>query len=223
MRSAACITTHNEQDTIASLVGHLRSYVDDVFVADTSLTWPLTPESDMTPEIAARAGAHVIHVGRGTSYRDGMLAAWCAASDYDAVLQIDAGGSHRVQDGRTLLEAVWYTHADMGIGCRFHCQSKYVGRPWRKWATRSFAAAMNLRYHEDMEDWTSGLRVFRRPILLFLLEQAYRTEGHAWNAEVLRKAVEWNAEIMIGSMNYTAGRSSLRFGRTLREMWKLLV
>jgi glycosyltransferase involved in cell wall biosynthesis len=82
---AVVIPTFNEAESIAAVVGELpRDVIDSVIVADGGST-------DGTPDLARRAGAHVIAVGRG--YGLACLAGAQAAVNAAIVVFMDGDGA----------------------------------------------------------------------------------------------------------------------------------
>lgn len=89
-RVLAVIPAYNEAPRIADVIRRTRCVVEDVLVVDDAST-------DSTAEVAAEAGALVLHNGppnhgKGYALRTGF--AFALADGYDAVVTLDADGQH---------------------------------------------------------------------------------------------------------------------------------
>lgn len=203
----ACITTQLEVSTIGHLVRELLNLGFPTIVVDNY-------SSDGTAEVAARCGALVfqgfyqLHVGLMTGWRKAL------EMGADRVIQIDAGGSHLVTDATRLSKA----SGDLVIGSRFTAGSQYIGRRWRAWASCCFGLLANLAAlragmnFQWIRDWTSGLRVFSKPLLLDLLDTCYIFGRHVWQAEVLLAALSRGYNIRELPVTYRSGTTSLGLG-----------
>ena len=118
-RVLVVIPTYNEAENLESLVARLRAAVPeaDVLVVDDG-------SPDGTGEIADRLAAadpsvHVLHrtekAGLGAAYIAGFRRA--LAEGYDAVVEMDADGSHAPEELPRLLTAL--READLVIGSRW--------------------------------------------------------------------------------------------------------
>lgn len=116
--------------------------------------------SDATAEVARAAGATVVrharNLGYGAALKTGIRD---AATEY--VITMDADGQH---DGAAL-RRVWArrAEADMVVGAR---QGLLHSRAWRmpsKWFLRAIAAYLT---RQPIVDLNSGLRVYRRSVLM---------------------------------------------------------
>ena len=164
MRTLVVVPTYNEADTIAHTLERLfaaTSEIDVLVVDDGS--------PDGTAAIAnALAADHPNHIhvmerdgkrGLGTAYIAGFT--WALEKGYDAIVEMDADGSHDPADVPRLLAAL-ADGADLVIG------SRYVdGGGVSNWSRgrRRLSRAGNVYAHLmlglDVKDATSGFRALR--------------------------------------------------------------
>ncbi|CAI9409555.1 MULTISPECIES: polyprenol monophosphomannose synthase [Aestuariimicrobium] len=160
------IPTYNEAENIESIVGRLRTAVPvaDVLVADDN-------SPDGTGAIADRLAKsdpqiHVMHragkQGLGAAYLAGF--AWGLERNYDAIVEMDADGSHQPEQLPLLLDAL--RDADMVKGSRYvrggstvnwPAARKVISRGGSLWS----AAVLGLPLH----DVTGGFNAFRAETL----------------------------------------------------------
>ena len=96
-RVAVLIPTYNERDNLPGIVARVRASAPEVDVVVLDDASP-----DGTGEVAEELAAidpqiHVIHrpgkAGLGAAYLDGFR--WAMEAGYDAVVEMDADGSHQ--------------------------------------------------------------------------------------------------------------------------------
>lgn len=198
---AACITARNEVETIGQLVHSLVDLGYEVFVVDDGST-------DATGDMAWRCGAQVIRHQESQGIGPSLMDAWRAAlkAGCEAVVQLDAGGSHLPEAAPRLITEL--VRADVVIGSRFWGDLDYRGPRWRRWGSKLATWLCNLAGTE-FTDWTSGYRAFSRKAIEKLLEHDYKAKMHGWQMEVLWRAVENGLVVSEVPITYRAGRSSL--------------
>ncbi|HET9517378.1 MAG TPA: glycosyltransferase, partial [Actinoplanes sp.] len=128
-RVVVIIPTYNEADNIRLITDRVRRAVPavDILVADDN-----SPDGtgDIADELAAADDhIHVLHrpgkQGLGAAYLAGF--AWARERGYDAVVEMDADGSHRPEELPSLLDAA--RNADVVIGSRWVRGGKAVTWP----------------------------------------------------------------------------------------------
>lgn len=202
--SAVCvvITALNEADSVGALVYYFRGRGYDVVVVDDGST-------DQTGEIAARNGASVIRHNAPQGISAALVEAWkfgMMDGSHRRFIQIDAGGSHDPEQADRLLSV----KADIVIGSRFVPCALYIGNKRRALMSRIAARMCNFaKAKNKLSDWTSGYRVFSRETIGRLCYQHYSSRGHAWQIEVLTRAIRYGMSIKEAPITYVAGRSSL--------------
>lgn len=202
MKIIAVITALNEQETIGGLVDAALKYCDNVIVVNDGST-------DETGGTAFIAGATVIGHPERQGIAASLMQAWELAYEMGAnrVVQIDAGGSHDPEQIHQLL----HPGADVVIGSRFCEGAKYIGGN-RQHFSRFYASLCNWAIGGFVaSDWTSGYRVFgRHAIETLLQEPPYWTNGHAWQAEIIHRAIRRALSVVEVPITYTAGRSTMK-------------
>jgi glycosyltransferase involved in cell wall biosynthesis len=154
------IPAFNEEGSVQSVVTelhHLLQQYDmktECIVVDDGST-------DATAQMALAAGARVIqhrsNRGYGASLKTGI-----AAASYDIIAIIDADGTYPARYLPDLLAEL--EHADMAIGARIGPDIHIpLSRRPAKWALKHLA---NYVTHARIPDLNSGLRVFRRDVVM---------------------------------------------------------
>jgi glycosyltransferase involved in cell wall biosynthesis len=143
----------NEAEAIGQTVREVLTTSDryDVVVVNDGST-------DNTAEVAAEAGATVLHLpfnlGVGGAMRAGFK--YARRFGYQQVIQVDSDGQHDPRNIEEVLAGL--EHADISIGARFADRGTYtVGGP-RKWAMVFLARVISSLAKTRLTDVTSGFR-----------------------------------------------------------------
>ncbi len=197
-----CITTYNEADNIEGLLNALIELGYEPIVYDGAST-------DGTIEILLGMKVSGLSATNRMSIKECLMESW-RFSKGDRIVQMDAGWSHYPQEIEKLLKS----DADIVIGSRFVNGSTNLQGWRRKFVSKAYGFFCRLFTGLQVQDWTSGFRVFSREAVEFLLKQSYHGEMNGWQAEVLAKA---NGHFTIEEVPITYTPSSSSFG--LRVMW----
>ncbi|WP_407663114.1 polyprenol monophosphomannose synthase [Micromonospora radicis] len=196
-RVLVVIPTYNEADNVAAIVGRVRAAAPqvEVLVADDN-------SPDGTGAIAedlARADrrVHVLHregkQGLGAAYLAGF--GWARRRGFDAVVEMDADGSHAPEDLPALLAAA--AHADVVIGSRWTRGARVVNWPLRRLLlSRCGNLYARLALGMPVADATGGYRVYRSTVLDALDLDSVCSQGYSFQVELSRLAHRAGARIV---------------------------
>lgn len=196
-RVAVLIPTYNERDTLPVLLRRLREVVPDVDVAVLDDNSP-----DGTGQVADRLAAsdeqvHVIHragkEGLGAAYLAGFR--WALAEGYDAVVEMDADGSHRPEHLPALLAAA--ADADVVIGSRWVRGGSVVNWPLhRKALSVGGNLYVKLLLGMPVNDATAGYRVYRADALRAMGLQDVASQGYCFQTDLTWRAVRTGLRVV---------------------------
>lgn len=190
-RVAVLVPTYNERASLPHLVRHVRATVPevDVLVLDDN-------SPDGTGELADDLAAadrqiHVLHrhrkEGLGRAYLAGFQ--WAMDRHYDAVVEMDADGSHRPEHLPQLLAAA--EDADLVIGSRWVRGGEVVNWPFHRKAL-SVGANQYTRMMLGMpvRDATAGFRIYRVSALRLIGLDDIQSHGYCFQVDLTWKAVK---------------------------------
>jgi dolichol-phosphate mannosyltransferase len=189
-RVAVLIPTYNERENLPLAVRGVRSAVPtaDVVVLDDA-------SPDGTGQVADELAAedpqvHVLHragkEGLGAAYLAGFH--WALEHGYDAVVEMDADGSHRPEHLPSLLAAA--EHADAVIGSRWVPGGKVVNWPLHR---KALSVGGNLYVKVllgmPVNDATAGFRVYRADALRRMGLEDVASQGYCFQTDLTWRAV----------------------------------
>lgn len=213
-RVCVCVPTYNEADSLPKVVARLRTAVPaaDLLVIDDA-------SPDGTGRLADGLAAaddrvHVLHrpgkQGLGPAYLAGF--AWATERGYDAVVEIDADGSHQPEQLPSLLAAA-DAGADVVIGSRW-----IRGGSVHHWPLHRQALSMGANTYARLalgipvHDSTAGFRVYRLDPLRRLLDAQVASQGYCFQIDLTVRAVEQGlriTEVPIAFVERTEGSSKM--------------
>ena len=212
-RVAVLIPTYNERDTLPLTVSGVRRVVPD---ADVVILDDSSP--DGTGDVADRLAAdddrvHVIHraekEGLGAAYLAGFR--WALDAGYDAVVEMDADGSHAPEHLPALLAAA--AEADAVIGSRWVPGGKVVNWPLHR---RALSVGGNLYVKAllgmPVNDATAGFRVYRADALRTMGLDDVASQGYCFQTDLTWRAVRSGltvVEVPITFVERTVGDSKM--------------
>ena len=190
-RVAVLIPTYDERDTLPVLVRHLREVVPDLDLVVLDDNSP-----DGTGEVADTLAAadprvSVIHravkEGLGAAYLAGFR--WALDRGYDAVVEMDADGSHRPEHLPALLAAA--ADADAVIGSRWVRGGSVVNWPLhRKALSVGGNLYIKLLLGMRVNDATAGFRVYRADALRAMGLNDVASQGYCFQTDLTWRAVK---------------------------------
>ncbi|MFF5173621.1 polyprenol monophosphomannose synthase [Micromonospora sp. NPDC000089] len=196
-RVLVVIPTYNEADNVTEVVAGVRAAAPavDILVADDN-------SPDGTGVLADAMAAtdpqvHVLHrrgkEGLGAAYLAGF--AWARERDYDAVVEMDADGSHAPRDLPTLLAAA--RDADVVIGSRWTGGARVLNWPlYRLLLSRGGNLYARLALGMPVSDATGGYRVYRAAALKAMELESVCSQGYSFQVELSRLAHRSGARIV---------------------------
>jgi dolichol-phosphate mannosyltransferase len=184
-RVAVIIPTYNERENVRLITGRVRAAVPevDILVADDN-----SPDGTggIADELAvADAQIHVLHragkEGLGAAYIAGF--AWARERGYDAVVQMDADGSHAPEELARLLNAL--RDADAVIGSRYVRGGTVVNWPMhRQVLSRGGNIYVRTVLGMGVKDATGGYRAYRMSVLDKAELDSLKSQGYSYQVEL---------------------------------------
>jgi glycosyltransferase involved in cell wall biosynthesis len=204
MSLTAVICTLNEELTIGEVVDGMAPHVDQVLVMDGNST-------DRTREIAEAHGARVrLDSGRG---KGAAIRQAIDEVDTDAIVFMDADGSHDPADTPLLYAPVAAEEADMVVGDRMGGGSDELsgtfGRFLRLTGAGIITLCINYRFGVRLNDVQNGFRVIRTDVARAL---KLRENGFTIEEEMVMKCLRRKYRVMnVNSHEYhrTYGHSRI--------------
>lgn len=190
-RVLVLIPTYNEKDNLPGVVARVRQAqprVDILVLDDNSPDGTGVIADDLA---AADAQVHVLHragkQGLGPAYLAGF--AWAAERSYDAVVEMDADGSHQPEQLGRLLAAA--RSADLVIGSRW-----VPGGATHNWphSRNALSRGANLYARAALgipvRDATAGYRVYRTSALREMDLEGVASQGYCFQVDLTLRAVD---------------------------------
>ena len=189
-RVLVCIPPYNERDNLPVVVRRVRDAVPD---ADVLVLDDNSP--DGTGEVADQLAAsdpqvNVLHragkEGLGAAYLAGF--AWGLDRDYDAIVEIDADGSHQPEQLPELLAAL--ADADLVIGSRW-----IAGGSVRNWPLHRKALSVGGNLYTrvllgmGVNDATAGYRAYRTSALREMGLADVASQGYCFQVDLTNRAI----------------------------------
>ena len=226
-RTLVVLPTYNERATIAEVLSRLLELPEpvDILVVDDG-------SPDGTAEVvqkAAEGGAPIRLLSRPT--KSGLASAYAAGfgvaleDGYDLIVEMDSDLSHQPEELSGLLAGARTAHLTIG--------SRYVpGGSVTNWGRlrRLLSRAGNLYARIslgfDVQDATSGFRVYRRDLLAVLTADGVHHEGYGFQIELAHQA--WQAGYVVSEVPITFrerehGHSKISRRIVVEALWLVAV
>lgn len=219
-RVVVLIPTYNEKDSLPGVIRRLRTeqpWVDVLVLDDNS---PDGTGAVADGLAAADPQVQVLHrpgkLGLGPAYLAGF--AWAVDQGYDAVVEMDADGSHLPEQLAQLLRAA--EQADVVIGSRWVPGGATHNWPHRRnllsrGANLYARAALGI----PVRDTTAGYRLYRTSALQAMDLQGVASQGYCFQVDLTLRAVDRGlrvAEVPIDFVEREIGTSKMD-GQIVRE------
>jgi dolichol-phosphate mannosyltransferase len=221
------IPTYNEADNLPVIVDRLRRAVPaaQILVVDDN-------SPDGTGDIADRLAAadplvHALHrdgkQGLGAAYVAGF--GWARAREFDAVVEMDADGSHAPEELPKLLDALG--QADVVLGSRW-----VDGGTVRNWPAHRLLLSRGgnlytrLALGMPLKDATGGYRAYRMAALEKMEVDSVSSQGYCFQVDLAWRAHRMGlrvAEVPITFVERERGASKMNSGIVGEAMWRVAV
>ena len=184
-RVLVVIPTYNEADNIRSITQRVRDAVPavDILVADDNSpdgTGTMADEFATTDDhifVLHRAGKE----GLGAAYKAGF--AWAKNKGYDAVVEMDADGSHAPEELSKLLDAL--RDADAVLGTRYIPGGSVHNWPMsRLLLSRCGNIYIRMALGMPFRDATGGYRAYRMAVLDAINVDTVASTGYSFQVEL---------------------------------------
>ncbi len=188
-RVLVVIPTYNEADNIRSITDRVRRAVPSVDILVTDDSSP-----DGTGAIAdelAVADDHIFVLhrpgkdGLGAAYKAGF--AWAKDKGYDAVVEMDADGSHAPEELSMLLDQL--RDHDAVLGARYIAGGSVHNWPMRRLLlSRGGNIYIRMALGMPFKDATGGYRAYRMPVLDAINVDTVASTGYSFQVELAWRA-----------------------------------
>jgi dolichol-phosphate mannosyltransferase len=227
LRLLVVIPTYNERENLPGILGRLHAAVPE---ADALVVDDASPDGtgQLADELAAQdSRVHVLHrhgkAGLGAAYVAGF--GWGLARDYDALVEMDADGSHAPEQLPDLVAAL--DGADVVLGSRWVAGGAVVDWPRRReLLSRGGNAYTRFMLKLPVRDATGGYRVYRRDVLEALELAGVASQGYCFQVDLVWRA--WRAgfrvvEVPIRFVERVAGVSKMDRSIVSEALWRVTV
>jgi dolichol-phosphate mannosyltransferase len=219
------IPTYNESDNIRIIVERVRraAPVVDVLIADdnspdgTGVIADELAAADPQVQVLHRPGKQ----GLGAAYIAGF--GWARERGYDAVVEMDADGSHAPEELPRLLDAA--READVVLGSRYVRGGKVVNWPVRRLLlSRGASLYTRLALGLPVRDATGGYRVYRTPVLDKIEVDEVASQGYCFQIDLAWRAYRNGlriAEVPITFADRERGTSKMSSNVVGEAFWRV--
>jgi dolichol-phosphate mannosyltransferase len=189
-RVLVIVPTYNERENLPLILTRLLAANDCVsaLIVDDGSPDGTGAVADQWAADDPRVG--VLHRtakgGLGAAYLAGF--GWALERGYDAIVEMDADGSHAPEQLPRLLGAL--AHADLVIGSRYVPGGSVVNWPARRQVlSRGANLYARLALGSTIHDMTAGYRVYRAAVLRNLSLAEVASQGYCFQVDLAWRAV----------------------------------
>lgn len=159
--------------------------------------------------------------GLGAAYLAGF--AWAIDKGYDAVVEMDADGSHQPEQLPRLLKAL--EDADLVLGSRWVPGGAVENWPKsREFLSRGGSAYTRIALGIDVHDATGGYRAFRTSALQALDLQSVQSQGYCFQIDLAWRALRAGLsirEVPITFVEREVGQSKMSNKIVAEALWRV--
>ncbi|WP_018352587.1 polyprenol monophosphomannose synthase [Longispora albida] len=196
-RVLVVIPTYNELENVGLIVGRVRKAVPevDILIADDNSPDGTGAAADKLA--AADPQVTVLHrkgkEGLGAAYINGFAVA--KERGYDAVVEMDADGSHAPEQLHTLLDAL--READGVLGSRYVPGGSVVNWPVHRLAlSRGGNVYTKVMLGMPLNDATGGYRAYRLPMLDKIDLASVISHGYCFQIDLTYRAFKTGCKLV---------------------------
>ena len=221
------VPTYNERENLEPVTARVRTAVPD---ADLLIVDDNSP--DGTGELADKLAAadariHVLHrpgkSGLGAAYVAGF--GWALDRGYDAMVEMDADGSHQPEDLPRLLAGL--DRADLVVGTRWMPGGKIVNWPKsREILSRGANIYTRVMLGIAVRDATGGFRAYRAGTLRAIPLDKVVSQGYCFQIDLTLRTIQAGltvAEIPITFVERARGHSKMSNAIVREAFWRVAV
>ncbi len=220
------IPTVDEAENLRILLPKLLLLDVDILIVDDA-------SRDGTADVAQELGAETGRIsvicrpskmGLGSAYIQGFQK--LLPLNYVNIIQMDADGSHRVEDLAAMLAKILITPGtDLMIGSRW-----IPGGKVENWSKHREALSRAANWYSrkalatSVGDMTAGFRIYRADLLRKMNLQSIESEGYSFQIEMTREALRVGAVVMevpITFIERTIGTSKMSMPIVLEAIVKV--
>jgi len=226
-RVIVIIPTYNEIENLDMIVRRVRAAVPsaEILVADdnspdgTGVRADEIAAQDPSVQVLHRAGKE----GLGAAYVAGF--GWAAEHGFDAVVEMDADGSHAPEELPKLLDAL--LSADMVLGSRWVPGGTVVNWPYHRFLlSRGGNLYTRLALRMPIKDATGGYRAYRMPVLEKIGVEAVASQGYCFQVDLAWRAYRNGfrlVEVPIRFVEREYGTSKMSSSVVREALWRVTV
>jgi len=191
------VPTYNEITSIGILLPQLLELNLDILVVDDG-----SPDgtADACRQLGLESGRIVVverkkKLGLGSAYKAGFK--YGEDRGYKYLIEMDADGSHRIEDLPKLMAAMNDDQPDLVIGSRWI--SGGAVENWarrREWLSRSANVYARLLLGGKVKDMTAGFRIYRTSKLMEIDLTSVKSEGYCFQIEMTKRMTQINGSIV---------------------------
>jgi dolichol-phosphate mannosyltransferase len=224
-RVLVIIPTYNERENLPPILDRVAAAVPAAHVLVVDDGSPDGTGALADERAAADERVHVLHRagkgGLGAAYVAGFR--WGLGRDYDALVEMDADGSHAPEQLPDLLAAL--DRADVVLGSRWVDGGSVVDWPRRReLLSRGGNAYARMMLGLPVRDATGGYRVYRRRVLESIDLGSVDSQGYCFQVDLVWRA--WRAgfvvtEVPIRFVERVAGASKMNRAIVSEALWRV--
>jgi dolichol-phosphate mannosyltransferase len=200
-KTLVVIPTYNEIESVPRLISKVAKLLPDVhmLIVDDGSPDGTADAVEAMNKAELKGRIHVLRrtekAGLGAAYLAGF--GWGFAQGYEAMVEMDADGSHRPEDLVTLLN-IFYSEPsiDLVIGSRWIKGGSVVN--WakrRELLSRSANKYAGFMLASSVQDMTAGFRVFKSSALQKIDFSTVKSQGYCFQIEMARKVMAFDGKI----------------------------